>query len=291
MKRRERFAIAALIALTMGCSASAARIELRTDSASCTVETVGARILSFAVGGEEQLWNDSPLQLTANDWAHGGIPTCWPWFGVATNGLIHGTAWRSEFKTIRRNESKDRSEAELLLETADAKLTLRLALTDALTLEMETLNTGTNEFRFSAGFHPYLRVAERDAVRVEGVDGLSYEDDPSCPVPASGTWSGPLPITNNVDRIFSLGGAAPATLRLVDPAQRRTIIVESVGADAANVWNPGAAKLCPGNVPGDSWRRFVCVEPILVGGKCGFVSIAPGERRSLKMSIRREKTR
>ena len=28
-------------------------------------------------------------------------------------------------------------------------------------------STGTNEFRFSAGFHPYLRVAERDAVRVE----------------------------------------------------------------------------------------------------------------------------
>lgn len=284
-------AIAALIALTMVCSALAERIELRTDSASCTVETVGARILSFTVGGEEQLWNDSPLQLTANDWAHGGIPICWPWFGVATNGMIHGTAWRSEFKTIRRDESKERSEAELLLETADAKLTLHLALTDTLTLEMETLNTGTNAFRFSAGFHPYLRVAERDAVRVEGVDGLSYEDDPSCPVPASGTWRGPLLITNNVDRIFDLGGSASATLLLADPASRRTVIVESAGADAANVWNPGAAKLCPGNIPGDSWRRFVCVEPILVGGKIGFVSIAPGERRSLKMSIRREKTR
>ena len=291
MKRTKRLTIAAFVALTVVCTAPAARIELRTDSASCTVETAGARILSFAVGGEELLWNDTPPQLAASDWAHGGIPTCWPWFGVATNELIHGTAWRSEFKTIRRNESKDRSEAELLLETADAKLTLRLALTDALALEMETQNTGTNAFRFSAGFHPYLRVAERDAVRVEGVDGLSYEDDPSCPVPASGTWSGPLPITNNVDRIFSLGGAAPSTLRLVDAAQRRTIIVESVGADAANVWNPGAAKLCPGNIPGDSWRRFVCVEPILVGGKIGFVSIAPGERRSLKMSIRREKTR
>ena len=280
-----------LAVLAVACAAQAALLDLKTDEARCTVETVGARILSFAVGDEELLWNAEPLQLTAPDWAHGGIPTCWPWFGVATNGLIHGKAWRSEFEVLRRHDGRERSELELLLRTDRARLTLRLALTDALTLEMETLNMGTNDFSFSAGFHPYLRVVERDGIRVEGVDGLSYEDDPSCPVPASGTWRGPLLLTNNVDRIFSLGGTEPTVLRLVDPARRRAIAVESVGADAANVWNPGAAKLCPGTVPGDSWRHFVCVEPILVGGTCGTVSIAPGEHKSLKMTIRLEATK
>ena len=274
--------------LAEACTTQAALLDLKTDRTSCTVETSGARILSFAVGDEELLWNADPIQLSAHDWAHGGIPTCWPQFGVATNGMIHGTAWRSEFEVLRRHDSNERSEVELLLRTDRARLTLHLILTDALTLDMETLNTGTNDFPFSAGFHPYLRVAERDGARVEGVDGLSYEDDPSCPVPASGIWRGPLFLTNNVDRIFSLGGKGPAVLRLVDPAHRRTIVVESVGADAANVWNPGSAKLCPGTIPGDSWRRFVCVEPILVGGKCGSVSIAPGTRRTLKMTIRPE---
>lgn len=284
-------AVMAIAALTIVCTTQARLIELKTDTANCTVETVGARILSFTVGGKELLWNAAPIQLTARDWAHGGIPTCWPWFGVATNSLIHGTAWRRDFRVLWHQDSTKRSDAELLLETAEARLRLRLTLTDALTLEMETLNTGTNAFPYSAGFHPYLRVAERDAVRVEGVDGLSYEDDPSCPVPASGIWNGPLLLTNSVDRIFSIGNSNSTVLRLVDPTLKRTIAVESIGADAANVWNPGAAKLCPGDVPGDSWRRFVCVEPILVGGKCGFVSVAPGERRSLKMTIRLEPTK
>ena len=274
--------------LAVVCATQATLLDLKTDKTSCRIETAGARILSFTVGDEELLWNADPIQLSAHDWAHGGIPTCWPWFGVATNGLIHGTAWRSEFEVLRHHDGKERSEVELLLRTDRARLTVRLTLTDALTLEMETLNTGTNDFPFSSGFHPYLRVAERNGVRVEGVDGLSYEDDPSCPVPASGTWRGPLLLTNNIDRIFSLGGTGAAVLRLVDPAHERTIAVESVGADAANVWNPGAAKLCPGTIPGDSWRRFVCVEPILVGGKCGYVSIAPGRRRILKMTIRPE---
>ena len=275
-------------ALAFVCTAQARLVELKTDAASCTVETAGARILSFAVDGNELLWNADPVQLTALDWAHGGIPTCWPWFGVATNGLIHGTAWRSDFRLLWRQDGTKRSDAELLLETAEASLRLRLTLTNSLSLDMETLNTGTNALHLSAGFHPYLRVAERNAVRVEGMDGLSYEDDPSCPVPASGTWNGPLLLTNSIDRIFSLGGGNSTVLRLVDPESKRTIAIESIGADAANVWNPGAAKLCPGNVPGDSWRRFVCVEPILVGGKCGFVSVAPGERRRLKMTIRPE---
>ena len=281
-------AVMTIAALAIVCTTQARLIELETDAASCTVETVGARILSFTVGGKELLWNADPIQLTAHDWAHGGIPTCWPWFGVSTNGLIHGTAWRSDFRLLWRQDGTKRSDAELLLETADARLRLRLTLTDSLSLDMETMNTGTTPLSFSAGFHPYLRVAERNAVRVEGVDGLSYEDDPSCPVPASGTWRGPLLLTNGIDRIFGLGSGNSTVLRLVDPESTRTIAVESIGADAANVWNPGAAKLCPGNVPGDSWRHFVCVEPILVGGKCGFVSIAPGERRSLKMTIRTE---
>ena len=283
-----RVAIAISISMLMVCTVWAKPVDLKTDAASCRIETVGARMISFAVSGEELLWNAEPIQLTADDWAHGGIPVCWPWFGVATNGLIHGTAWRSEFDVVQHHAGKKRSTAELLHETANAKLTLNLALTDSLTIEMETLNTGTNTLQLSYGFHPYLRVAERDKVRVEGVNGLSYEDDPSCPTPANGIWIGPLFITNNVDRIFDLGKARQATLRLIDTVLNRTISVESIGADAVNVWNPGEAKLCPGNVPDDSWRHFVCVEPILVGGKRGSISIAPGERRHLKMTIRLE---
>ena len=57
--------------------ARAERIELKTDCASCVVETHGARVMSFRpAGGEEVLWQADPVQLTDAKWAHGGIPFC-----------------------------------------------------------------------------------------------------------------------------------------------------------------------------------------------------------------------
>jgi glucose-6-phosphate 1-epimerase len=232
------------------------------------------------------LWNDNPPQTHAADWAHGGIPLCWPWFGVDTNGVVHGTAWHSRFDVIRRRDRNDRSEVDLLLTNSTARLAYRIVLTEALELGLETRNTDTNDIHLSIGFHPYFRVAERDRTFVTGVDGLRYEDDPSCPVPASGTWRGVLPMTNTIDRIFDLGGRARAVLRLVDPACGYAVVVESVGASDVNVWNPGAEKLCPGMVPGDEWRRFVCVEPIRVGTNGAPLTLAPGGCAFLKMKIR-----
>ena len=66
------------------------------------------------------------------------------------------------------------------------------------------------------------------------------------------------------------------------------ISMESWGASDVNVWNPGFEKNCPGNVPGDSWRRFVCVEPILVD-KDGFISLKPGEVRKVRVMLRRDR--
>ena len=278
--------LAVVIWVAFAATAAANTVELRTDAASCRVDLDGARIVSFAVGGREVLWNDDPPQTRAADWAHGGIPLCWPWFGVDTNGVIHGTAWRSGFDVIRRRDRNGRSEVDLLLTNATARLVYRIVLTDALELGLETRNTGTSDINLPTGFHPYFRVAERDRAFVTGVDGLRYEDDPSCPVPASGTWSGVLPMTNAIDRIFNLGGRARSVMRLVDPACSRVVVVESAGASDVNVWNPGAAKLCPGIVPGDEWRRFVFVEPIRVGTGGAPLAIAPGGRVFLKMTVR-----
>ena len=97
-------------------STTAEIIELRTKNASCRIDLNGARMLSFRVGGDELLWNDNPPQTRASDWAHGGIPVCWPRFGVDESGAIHGGAWRREFAVKSRNDDSARSEVLLFLE-------------------------------------------------------------------------------------------------------------------------------------------------------------------------------
>ena len=58
--------------------ADAQTIELAAGSSSCTVDLDGARIVSLRCAGEEVLWNATPPQKSAPDWAHGGLPVCWP---------------------------------------------------------------------------------------------------------------------------------------------------------------------------------------------------------------------
>ena len=267
-------------------------VELRTAAARCCVELEGARITSFKVGDKELLWNAEPIQLSAKDWAHGGIPVCWPWFGVDEKGEIHGYAWKRRFCIRNRREGTDRSEMNLYLNSDGARLDYRIALSDVLTLELETTNIGTNDFRFSTGFHPYFRVAERDRSTVSGLDGLAFEDDPSRPAPERGVWHGLLAVTASVDRIFKVlpksdgaRGERPFAAKLMDGPGGGSVSVEAWGASDVNVWNPGFEKNCPGFVPGDSWRRFVCVEPILVGSENGLVVLKPGASRRLKMTV------
>ena len=284
--------LVAVLVCVATVAACAEIVELRTTAASCCVELEGARITSFKVGDKELLWNAEPIQLTAKDWAHGGIPVCWPWFGVNEKGEIHGYAWRRRFCIRNRCEGNDRSEMNLYLNSDCARLDYRITLSDVLTLELETTNVGTNDFRFSTGIHPYFRVAERDRSTVGGLDGLSFEDDPSRPTPERGVWYGTLAVTASVDRIFKVlpksDGARcerPFAAQLMDEAGGGSVSVEAWGASDVNVWNPGFEKNCPGFVPGDSWRRFVCVEPILVGSEDGLVVLKPGASQRLTMII------
>ena len=269
--------------------ADAQTIELTAGSSSCTVDLDGARIVSLRCAGEEVLWNATPPQKSAPDWAHGGLPVCWPRFGVDASGAIHGVAWRRTFRLLERRDGADCSAAVLGLSEGDARLELVVSLSDALSLEMKTTNAGTNEILCSFGFHPYFRVAERSRTWVEGLDGLRFEDDPSRPRPERGVWKGVLRVEESVDRIFQLAGRNRMAFFLHDEPLGRKITVECEGASHLNVWNPGAEKNCPGVVPGDEWRHFVCVEPVFMAATDGSpIPIPPGAMRTLKMAIRIE---
>jgi glucose-6-phosphate 1-epimerase len=280
---KKLFAIPVVVLLAGALRAEV--VALKTAQAQCRVDLDGARVVSFCVGGKEQLWNDTPPQKAAADWAHGGIPVCWPVFGVDAAGKIHGVAWRRKFKLLRRSESPGRSVLVMELKEGDVRLECSVALAGKLTLEMAMENLGTNIFRCSYGYHPYFAVGERDRCRVDGVDGFAFEDDPSVVDGKRGVWRGTVGLSGDIDRIFSLPEAQRGMFVLHDEACNRTVRVASEGASHLNIWNPGAAKNCPGTVPGDEWRRFVCVEPIALA-----VEVPPRGRKTLKMDIEVEET-
>lgn len=253
----------------------AERIELKTDLASCTVETDGARILSFkGPDGVEAIWNADPVQMKAEKWAHGGIPVCWPWFGVSGRGEFHGTAWRRPFAVVSKRGDGRHAELVLGRNEENARVECTVSLGDALKVELKTTNTSSGPFSFSAAFHPYFRVGDVTKASVGGVN-----------VPfAAGASAKPVSMENPIDDVYPAGPGSCTIYRLSDPVLDRTIFVFAENSTEVNVWNPGAPKDTPGFIPGDSWRQFACVEPIAGSAEKPIV-LQPGESHTLMMGV------
>lgn len=259
----------------------AALVVLTNLWGTVSVDLDGGRVVSYVSHGEEQLWMPEPPQ-SAPGWRHGGIPLCWPWFGVNGKGELHGTAWHSAFELSDVARGRDECRAVLALRDGSRTLRCRLALTDRLRLEAEVVNAGTNAFRYTIGFHPYFRVSSRDACSVEGLDGLSFVDDPSFPNGTNGVWHGVVRTTNAIDRIFAATGTVHTCVLREECGRVRTLTFED--ATDINVWNPGANPEFDGILPHGAWRGFLCVEPVRFG-EGDEVVLAPGERRRHALTI------
>jgi len=233
----------------------AAIVTLSNSFGSVRVDTLGARVLSYRAKGDEVLWQPA-AQQDPKAWTDGGIPICWPLYGHFPQGL-HGFAWKSEFTVLDKSESPARSTLVLGLKTENAELEYTVVLEDELRLEMVTRNVSKKSLTFSAAFHPYFLVAERDKCRVSG--------------------AAPEPFA--VDHAINTGFAAPkgsfACYRLADPVKNRTILVKADNAPRVNVWNPGEAY--------PSFREFVAVEPCI--SQRAPVTVAPGGWHVMKMGV------
>jgi len=216
-------------------------IDLRVGEATCRVDTLGGRVLSYRVAGCEVLWTQGPMPTTGVEWWHGGIPLCWPSFGRRTDGSVHGIAWKSRLHVVSRAEDRRRSEVTLRMRTGDATLDYRLLLNASeLKLEMRTRNDSGNPLSIAGAMHPYFSVGNRGEVRIQGVGKEVLALDRAL----------------NVD--FS--EFAP-TCHIDDPVLGRRIVLDWGDADSVGVWNPGAGAKCAGTLPADAWKSFVCVEP------------------------------
>ena len=246
-------------------SARAEQVALSNGAETCLVDTCGARVLSYAVGGTEVLWDMDARLSEGTPWRHGGIPLAWPWFGRlgAGDDNIHGYAWKSPFEI----KSRSTDSIALELEAEGLRLEYSIALSDGLRLTMRT--TCTSAFPQPAGmaFHPYFRVGERDMTVLEGV----YDDPVSC--------------TNAVDGGVRFGVVCPRKEYVLhDSARRISVRITATGSTGVNVWNPGAEKQCPGVIEGDEWRRFVAVEPYAMGFN-RFMVLQTGQQHELGMKV------
>lgn len=255
------------------------------------VALLGANVLSYRPTGHAPvIFRPARRDYNRGESFHGGIPVCWPQFGrLALPGMAqHGFARIMPFQVRGSTYSDEMTEIVLGISSDgetralwphDFDLEVRITVSMKLNLRMTTRNTGSEPFGFSAGFHPYLLVGERDETSVRGLDGAKYvyAEDMSEHV-----QSGDLAMTTATDHVFSLAPAPKHEFALVDSRLRRAVAVVASGSGSAVVWNPGPGAKLPDFGP-DDWRRFVCVEPVTSWP--GTVTLSPGEVHELTAAI------
>ena len=273
-------------------------VKLETVQASAEVSLHGGRILSFKVKGDEVLWRPKAWRLEGEGWAHGGLPLCWPWFGVKgpnpTN--MHGFARTQMFSLRRKTIAPARCELMLGLSSNEATrkrwpydfdLEYRIILTDRLRLELKTTNTGKEPFQLTTGFHPYFAIGERDRTTVTGTDGMKFCDS-RVTMDFNSVWKGDMPLTSTFDHVF-VEPRGTAFHALVDPVRRRRIGLSSWGAARLVVWcagleDPAEENPMPGELTIGDWRHLACVEPAILWRDAA-LTVAPGTNHVLSAEI------
>lgn len=282
-----------LLALSLTLSGMLAHagefVELCYGESLATVATDGARVLSLRLDGREVLWRPAQWRFPGGKGSHGGIFVCWPWFGSdGPKGCArHGFAREHVFSVRERERNRlvlglaanDRTKAVF---PHDFDLEVGFSLTTRLSVTIRTRNIGDDAFEFGGGFHPYIAVGNRDDAVVKGVDGLPCANGTGEMLP----WKGDLRVTSACDSLFSENRTV-GSYEVVDALLSRRIGLVSCGTNRLVVWNPGMIggdADTPGAIGPDGWRRFICVEPVLMG-HCK-IRLKPGDNHQMSLELR-----
>jgi glucose-6-phosphate 1-epimerase len=226
----------------------------------------GAQLLSWVPpGGREWLYVSDRACFDRSRPIRGGIPVCFPQF--ATMGPLprHGYARMREWRLEDQRPARDFTQVTLSLEASPEELAhwphpwraeLTVSLTEnRLDVELEVANPGEAALEFTAALHTYLRVAEVEEARLEGLYGQDFQD--ATQGGAVRRDSGDvLRVEDEVDRLYrDVGGA----LLLRDSG--RALGIHGENFPDVVVWNPWEEK-CAGlaDMPRDGFRHMLCVE-------------------------------
>ncbi|WRS30742.1 D-hexose-6-phosphate mutarotase [Actinomycetaceae bacterium MB13-C1-2] len=240
---------------------------------------------------------------------HGGVPICFPWFGVPTHadpddhdghtsdhppflgqsgatekhGFVRFLNWhlienetdeRGIWRVAYRITDQDVPEAMVeVLEPFTAELQATLGDATA-SLSLTVTNTGSEPFYFEEALHTYFRVGDIEDVEVQGFEGLVHVDTTlgGSQTDRLAVQRGPIMFGEEVDRIYPTENSP----RILDYKLGRQIEIENENSGTTVVWNPGPefGEQLPDLSEGE-WRQYVCVET--ANARDAAIHLGPGE--------------
>jgi len=266
-------------------------LDVSNCNASVKVAQNGAQIFGFdRVGEAPVLWVSPSATYEMGRPLRGGMPVCWPWFGVhptdasmPRHGFVRVMPW--ELEDFAETSKGVTASSFKLRDTEETRkmwphrfeLTMGVEVSKALKVKLVTKNMDEKPFDISQAISAYFFIGDIEGVEVEGLEGHEYVDKVSG---ESKVQNGPVVITGETERIYRHSGSCS----LVDKRIGRKIHMDKQGSESTVVWNPWKekARQIP-DLPDDGFRNMVCVEA--ASGLHEKIVCGPGEKVMLEINI------
>ncbi|QTL36398.1 D-hexose-6-phosphate mutarotase [Pseudoalteromonas viridis] len=248
----------------------------------------GAQIAEFIPAGQKNLlWVSEDETYLEGQSIRGGIPICWPWFGVhaepdwPAHGFARKQVWRAE--RVEEDESAIRIVLSLPMASIDrtfwpheSSLTVEFVLSDQLEVKLTNTNTGCETFSLTQALHTYFPTPAIAQTRVEGLQGAKYIEFGEGPF----TQDDVVTFARETDMVYT---QAPE-VQIIDTPNGK-IEVGREHSSSCVLWNPWIEKSKRlSNFRDDEYHTMLCLEAANVMDDA--VTLAPGESHTLTTKIR-----
>ncbi len=240
-------------------------LELNNDAASAKIALQGAHIFEYKRREKEDVfWLSETSKFELGSAIRGGVPLCWPAFGLNNPDLPqHGFARTSLFEFVSSKELGENA-TEVVLRLRDSKeslelwnykfeLEFKITLSDTLVMELKTTNLDAKEFKLTQALHSYFRVSDVSNAVLRGLRGKPRFDALTGKIFIQ---KEDISFKEEFDSVFQ---EVDAEIILEDVDAR--VSVKNEGSSSVVVWNPWLDKCSRMSaMKPNAYREFVCVE-------------------------------
>ncbi len=263
-------------------------LDIRNDHACAKIALQGAHIFHYQRHDESPLlWLSDASILQPGTAIRGGIPICWPWFGMPDDPALpqHGFArvlpWDYEIVTDHNDVTVIVFRLQPSTQTKTFwpyrfELSLQITVNDQLGLKLTTANTDVEIMTISSALHTYFAITDIHSVKVLGLEGKPYWDALS---DTNHIQAGGIMFSAETDRVYQ---HVDNTIKLLDP--KRTISIDNNGSSSVVVWNPWIEKSTrmSAMMP-DSYLSMLCIET--ANAREDSITLSPGQSHTLGTRI------
>ncbi|MFA6138836.1 MAG: D-hexose-6-phosphate mutarotase [Sulfurimonas sp.] len=263
-------------------------VEVSNNVGCARIALQGAHIFHFARINEEPiLWLSDTSDFEIGKALRGGIPLCWPSFGMNNPDLPqHGFArvgmWRVEnYREIDENSTQitftlNDTKQSRELWNYSFLLELRVTISERLIMELTTTNLDDKPFKITQAFHTYFQISDISNIAIGGLSDKPYLD---ALTDKHHVQKGDITFIEEFDCVFQEVGSE---ILLID--KNSTISIKNEGSSSVVVWNPWIEK-CKrmSGMRDDAYREFVCIES--ANAFEDFKILEPKEFHTLKATI------